>query len=84
MAWKKKIQARHKASVTKTIRTVDEVLTSEVPNHEKLSMLRMTPNEKLGTVKALDAEVIDLIEDEEVLAAKLSERTTSRKAFLTT
>ena len=36
-------------------------------SQEKLSMLEMTVNKKLGTVKALDSEVIDLIEDEEAL-----------------
>ena len=71
LARKKKIWAGHKASVTKTILTVDEVLASEVPNHEKLSMLRMTLNEKLGMVNALDAEVIDLIEDKETLAGEI-------------
>ena len=33
-------------------------------------MLEMTLNKKLGTVKALDAEVIDLIEDDEALAGE--------------
>ena len=71
LARKKRIRAGHKAAVAKSIRNVDEVLASEVPSQEKMSMLDMTLKEKLGTVKALNAEVIDLIEDEEALADEI-------------
>ena len=33
-------------------------------------MLRMTLNEKLGTIKVLDVEVIDLIKDKEALVGE--------------
>ena len=33
-------------------------------------MLRTSLNEKLGTIKLLDSEVIDLMEDKEALAGK--------------
>lgn len=68
LAKKKRFRAGHKASATKTIRHVEDVLASEAPSHGKLSLLRMTLNEKLETIKSLDAKVIDLIEEEEALA----------------
>ena len=71
LARKKRIRAGHKASVTKSIRNVEEILAREVPSQEKLSMLEMTLKEKLGTMKTLDAEVTDLIEDEKALGGEI-------------
>ena len=64
LAKKKRIRAGHKASATNTIRQVEDILVSETPDKERLSLLRLTLNEKLETIKALDTEVIELIEDD--------------------
>ena len=40
---------------------------------ERLSLLRLTLNEKLEIIKALDTEVIDLIDDEEALASEIEQ-----------
>ena len=50
---------------------------------EKLSMLEMIVNEKLGMVKALDAEVIDLIQDEEALADEIERADNFKEGILT-
>ena len=63
LAKKKRIRAGHKASATKTICYIEEVLTSDAPDKARLSLLRLTLKEKFDTIKALDGEII-LIEDE--------------------
>ena len=73
LAKKKKTRAGHKASATKMIRHVEEVLATEAPDRERLSLLRLTLNEKLEIIKALDTEVIDLIDDEEALANEIEQ-----------
>ena len=63
LAKKKRIRAGHKASATKTVCYIEEVLTSDTPDKARLSLLRLTLKEKFDTIKALDGEII-LIEDE--------------------
>ena len=67
---KKRIRAGHKASATKTVRHVEEILTSDTPDMERLSLLRLTLKEKFETIKGLDSEVIDLTEGEESTVAE--------------
>ena len=74
LARKKRIRAGHKASTTKTIRQIDDTLASEEPpDRERLSLLRLTLSEKLETIKALDSEVIELIEEEEALVNEMEQ-----------
>ena len=73
LAKKKRIRAGHKASATKTIRQIEDILASEAPDKERLSLLRLTLNEKLETNKALDSEVIELIEDDDTLAGEIEQ-----------
>ena len=72
-AKKKRIRAGHKASATKTIRQIEDILADDASNAERLSLLRLTLNEKLETIKALDSEVIELIEDEGTLATEIEQ-----------
>ena len=53
----------------KTVRHVEELLTSDTPDKERPSLLRLTLKEKFETIKALDSEVVDLIEGEESAVA---------------
>ena len=64
LAKKRRIRVGHKASATKTIRHIDEILATDMPDKARLALLRLTLKEKFETIKALDTEVIDLIEDE--------------------
>jgi len=66
---KKRIRAGHKASATKTVRHVEELLASDTPIMERLSLLRLTLKEKFETIKGLDGEVIDLMEGEDSIVA---------------
>ena len=73
LAKKKRIRAGHKASATKTIRQVEDILACETPDKERLSLLRLTLNEKLETIKTLDSEVIELIDDDTILADEIEQ-----------
>ena len=73
LAKKKRIRAGHKAYATKTIRRIEDILASETPDKERLSLLRLTLNEKLETIKGLDSEVIDLIEDDDALTSEIKQ-----------
>ncbi len=61
---KRRIRAGHKASATRIVRHIDDILDSETRDMERLSLLRLTLNEKLETIKALDSEVIELLDDD--------------------
>ena len=68
LARKKRIRAGHKASATKTIGKVEELLSSgDVVDNSKFSQLKLSLEEKLETVKRLDIEILDLIEDVKVV-----------------
>lgn len=65
-ARKKRVRAGHRASATKIIRRIDELLVVDKPDTGKLSQLKLTLTEKLEVLKLLDAEVLDLVEEESV------------------
>ena len=68
LARKKRIRAGHKASATKTIGKVEELLSSgDAVDNSKFSQLKLSLEEKLETVKRLDIEILDLIEDAKVV-----------------
>ena len=61
----KRIRAGHKASTTKMLSEVDVLLAVRTPEPTKLSGLKLRLEEKLETLKRLDTELLDLLEDEE-------------------
>lgn len=60
LAKKRNVRGGHKASITGTIRRMEEILSSETPNLAKLSLLQLTLKEKLETIKGLDLEIVKL------------------------
>ena len=64
---KKRVRGAHKTSATKIMQQIAEVVRSERPDQTKLSCLQLALNEKFKTIKALDVEVIDLINDDGVV-----------------
>ena len=72
LAKKKRIRAGHRASATRTLTKVNEALTAETSDESKLLQLKLTLEEKLGTLKLLDGEIIDLIE-EDALATEIEQ-----------
>lgn len=81
LARKKRIRAGHKASVTKTMTKVDTALTAEPVDVAGLPLLKLTLNEKLEVIRTLDAEVIELIEDEEALTNEIQQADTYRESI---
>ena len=63
LAKKKRIRAGHKASATKTIRHIEEGFTSDTPDKARVTAA-IDLKEKFETIKALDGDIIDLIEDD--------------------
>ena len=79
LAKKKRIRAGHRASATRTVRQITEVLEGDTPDRDRLSLLRITLKEKLETIKTLDAEIVDL--DEGGLADKIEQADTYKETL---
>ena len=73
LARKKRIRAGHKASATRMLNRIDELLKAEEVDKAQLAQLKMSLTEKLETVKLLDGEILELTEevdlDDEILQA---------------
>ena len=70
---KKKTRAGHKAFGTRTVRHIDEIVAAEEPDKARLALLQLALKEKLETIKKLDAEIVDLIDDEAVLTEEIEQ-----------
>ncbi len=73
LATKKRVRAGHKASAKRMIGQVDSELAALSPELTRLSQLRRSLEEKLETLKLLDVEILDLVEDEEALADEIEQ-----------
>ena len=67
LARKKRIRAGHKASATRILSQVDEILAASDPGSavdmSKLTQLKLSLQEKLETLKQLDGEILELTEE---------------------
>ena len=81
LAKKKKIRAGHRGSATRTVRQITETLDDETPDRDRLSLLRITLKEKLQNIKALDAEIVELVDDEGELANEIEQADANREAL---
>ena len=70
---RKRMRAGHKGSALKTIGKIEVQLSKTPLDREELAALKLTLSEKLETIKTLDAAVIDLIEEESVLATEIEQ-----------
>ena len=62
---KKRIRAGHKASTTKLLNKLDELRAdSDSIDTSKLLRLKLSLEEKLGTFRTLDGEILDLTKDD--------------------
>ena len=72
LAKKRKIRGGHRASATRMVNAVGEMITAfeATPTSEldvkRLLQLKLSLEEKLSTIKQLDGEILDLVEDEAV------------------
>lgn len=64
---KRKVRAGHKASATRILRHIDEMLVPEgEADSSKLMQLKLSLQEKLATITRLDEETLEVTEDEKV------------------
>ena len=66
VARKKRIRAGHKSSATRMLSQIDELLAQENPDLSKLSQLKLSLQGKLETLKLLDGEMVDLVEEKDL------------------
>ncbi|MCG8625409.1 MAG: hypothetical protein MJE68_25855 [Proteobacteria bacterium] len=70
MAKKRKTRAGHKASATRTVRQIEDIIAAKEPDKARLALLQLTLK-KLETIKNLDAEIVDLIDNETALTEEI-------------
>ena len=63
---KKHVRAGHRASATKAIGRAEDLLAPDKPDLDKLSQLKLVLREKLETLKTLDAEILDLVKEDDL------------------
>lgn len=64
---KKRVRAGHRSSATKIVRKAEELLAEDVPNTAQLMQIKLSLQEKLSTLKQLDAEIFDVIDEDSVV-----------------
>ena len=70
---KKCVRAGHKASATKLLHQINGATTAPSPDTANLRSLRMSLTEKIETLKLLDGEIVDLIDDKGALASEIEQ-----------
>ncbi len=68
LAKKKRVRAGHRASTTRTLTKVDDVFAAGTADEATLSQLKLILEEKLDTLKLLDTEISELIEEDALVA----------------
>ena len=63
---KRKVRAGHRGSATRMQRQVATTLGTSPPDLDKLAMLKLTLEEKLKTLKELDAEIVKLVSEDDL------------------
>ena len=64
-------RAGHKGAATKTLRKIEEAFKKDPIEKEALSVLKITLSEKLDTIKALDTEILDLLDKDDEIATEI-------------
>ena len=65
-AHKKGVRGGHRASATKMIRKAEELLARDPTDYPQLAKIRLSLQEKVSVLKKLDAEIVDLVKEDEV------------------
>ena len=68
---KRQQRAGHKGAATKTLRKIEEAFKKDPIEKEALSVLKITLSEKLDTIKALDTEILDLLDKDDEIATEI-------------
>ena len=68
LAKKKRVRAGHKASATMTMGKIDDILAADSPD---TSLMKLMLQEKLETIKVLDSEIVELIDNEAAVTTEI-------------
>jgi hypothetical protein len=60
----KRVRAGHRASATRMARQIEEAVIVDPPDKARLAVLTLSLKEKIETLKNLDAEIADQIQEE--------------------
>ena len=78
---KRRIRTGHRASATRILGQAATTLAEMPLDPDRLSLLRLTLDEKLETLKSLDVEIIELI-PEEALEEEIQQSESTRRRFM--
>ena len=70
---KKSVRHGHRASTTKMVQKAQDLLSRDATDYAQLTKTRLNLKEKVSVLKKLDAEIVDLVKEEE--AAQEIEKT---------
>ena len=70
---KKRTRVGHKAFATQTVREIKDIFENNDLDKSKLALLQLMLNKNLETIKKLDAEIVNLMDDETVLAEEIEQ-----------
>lgn len=84
LAKKKRIRAGHKASATKTMGKIDDILGTDSLDASTLSLLKLTLQEKLETIRVLDSEIVELFDDEASVTTEIEQNDGYRESIRST
>ena len=68
LARKRRIRAGHRASATRTLNQIDTLLVAPGTEEQKLAQLKLSLEEKLTTLRQLDAEILELTGEDDLEA----------------
>ena len=60
-----RIRGGHRGSVTETLQEVEDILATDSPDTTRLAAMKMSLQEKLTRMDALNAEILGLLESED-------------------
>ena len=63
---RKNVRGGHRASATKMVRKVQELLALDPPDQSQLARIKLSLQEKMSILKQLDSEVVNLVKEEEI------------------
>ena len=70
---KKRTRAGHKASATRTVGQIKEIIATKEPDKARLALLQLTLKKLETIIKNLDAEIVNLIDDETALTEEIEQ-----------
>ena len=81
---KKRVRAGHKASATRNITRAEALLVEDDPNVSTLTQIKMSLREKLDTLRQLDSEIVNLLEDEAAVVDDIEQADTFKEGVYST